>query len=118
MDDDLLAGVEFSSPHPGVILINHSPEVCAGSPCCIHAPSTHHMTGWPMTFRSDRPLLCPTHGTHALVLTERVCCHGCGHPDPDSLAWLLEHDPFDDGAWGAHGCDRCCRDGAPNNQPQ
>ena len=113
MSDDLLASVELSSPHPGVIAMNHAAEVCEAGPCCIHRPSDHHMVGWPMAFRTDRAMRCPTHGDHALVLTERVCEHGCGHPDPDSLTWLWLHDPEDCGAWGVHGCCRCCR-GGPN----
>lgn len=108
--DDLLAGVEFSSPRPGVVLMNHAAEVCQDGPCCIHRPSDHHMASWPMTFRPDRAILCPTHEDHALVLTERVCAHGCGHPDPDSLAWLRQHDPSDFGGWGVHGCCHCCRE--------
>ena len=107
-DFDSLAHLEFSSPAPGVILMNHSAEACDGERCCIHNPSDHHMAGWPMAFRSDRPLLCPTHEDHALVLTERKCSHGIGHPDPDSLAYLRLHDPDDVGAWGVHGCDRDC----------
>lgn len=101
--------MEISSPRPGVVVANHAATVCQGGPCCIHNPSEHHMKEWQMVFRSDRAVLCPTHGDHALTLTERVCKHGCGHPDPDSLAWLEEHDP--EGGWGVHGCCGCCREG-------
>jgi hypothetical protein len=38
-------------------------------------------------------------------LMERVCPHGIGHPDPDSLEWLHRIDTPDD---GAHSCDGCC----------
>lgn len=104
-EDDLLAGVEFSSPRPGLILMNHAAEICEGEHCCLHNPSAHRMRDWPLEFRTDRPLLCPTHGDHALVLTERLCpVDGVGCPDPDSLAYLRVHDPDDLGAWGVHGC--------------
>jgi len=106
--DDLLANVEFSSPRPGIVQMTHAAEICDGEPCVIHSPSDHHMADWPTTFRSDRAMLCPTHKNHALVLTERICQHNCGHPDPDSLTWLRLHDPLGLGAWGTHGCCRCC----------
>lgn len=45
-------------------------------------------------------------------LTERLCVHGIGHPDPDSVEFLAskEDDPADARwGWGVHGCDGCCR---------
>jgi hypothetical protein len=100
---------DMFSPAPGVVAITHAPEVCDGSFCCVHNPSDHHMRDWPLTFRTDNGMLCPSHSGHGLVLSERICEHGCGHPDPDSLAWLRQHDPFDIGSWGIHGCCRCCQ---------
>jgi hypothetical protein len=76
----------------------HSLEVCSGV-CPVHAPSDHLMRDWPMLFRTDR----------YPVLTERTCPHGIGHPDPDSLAWIVSI-LGTDGQWhGIHGCDGCCR---------
>lgn len=108
-EEDLLAHIEFSSPRAGLVVSNHSAAICAGSRCCIHNPSEHHMREWSMAYRTDRALRCPTHLVHGLVLTERICPHGVGHPDPDSLSYLKEHDPEGWGAWGIHGCDLCCR---------
>lgn len=36
---------------------------------------------------------------------ERICPHGVGHPDPDSLAYL---DAVGVKGAGIHGCDGCC----------
>jgi hypothetical protein len=33
---------------------------------------------------------------------ERICEHGCGHPDPDDHRILTGEDD------GIHGCDGCC----------
>lgn len=53
-------------------------------------------------------------------LTERLCVHGCGHPDPDSVEWLkrgYDRDPYffvddpkedPDYIFTLHGCDFCC----------
>lgn len=38
-------------------------------------------------------------------LAERVCRHGIGHPDPDSLAYLESRGVE---GMGVHGCDGCC----------
>jgi hypothetical protein len=43
-------------------------------------------------------------------LVERVCRHGVGHPDPDSVAWL-ERQGF--GRFGCVDCDGCCRPPVP-----
>lgn len=72
----------------------HPESKCAGRPCVIHAPSDHHMAGWPMLYRADRELM------------ERTCPHGVGHPDPDDLAWQVSVGR----TWqGVHGCDGCCK---------
>ena len=63
-------------------------------PCPFHAPSDHPMTHWPISIRADRG-----------NLVERICKHGVGHPDPDSVAYLQRHGSRDD---GTHGCDGCC----------
>ena len=63
----------------------HSPDKCVGRPCPVHNPSDHHMRSWPLNYRPDRGL------------TERLCHHGVGHPDPD-----------DPSKHRRHGCCGCC----------
>ena len=77
-------------------IITHDASKCAGRPCCVHRPSNHHMKDWPQIYRED------------IGVTERICPHGVGHPDPDQ-PW-----PADDWRW-VHGCDGCCR---PNNEKE
>jgi hypothetical protein len=74
----------------------HNKEACEGEHCPIHNPSDHHMKDWPTNIRHDRG-----------CLTERMCKHGVGHPDPDSLDWWDRIGHTDD---GTHGCDGCCWD--------
>lgn len=62
--------------------------------CAIHAPSDHPMKTWPQIMRADKRFL-----------VERVCKHGCGHPDPDSIAFFEDNDVFD---YHNHDCDGCC----------
>ena len=76
----------------------HDDTVCAGRPCCVHAPSEHHMAGWPQVWRNDRQLM------------ERTCPHGIGHPDPDHMAYVLTK-PVGARDSGVHGCDGCCFQG-------
>lgn len=75
-------------------ITTHAKKQCDGSKCCFHNPSKHRMVKWNMYVRMDRN-----------TLVERICPHGIGHPDPDSLRWLNEHG-VEDG--GTHGCDGCC----------
>jgi hypothetical protein len=88
----------------------HAPEVCAGSTCVIHNPSEHSMREFPVYFRLDRD-----------ALAERMCPHGVGHPDPDSLDYLASRMSLDTAAFeeerrwlGIHGCCGfgCCRGNA------
>lgn len=72
-------------------ITTHSPNKCAGRPCCVHNPSNHHMKDWSQHYRDDNGV------------TERICPHGIGHPDPDQL--------YSPDAWQwIHGCDGCCTD--------
>jgi len=41
-------------------------------------------------------------------LAERLCDHGIGHPDPDSLTWLRRVLGPEADWLGVHGCDGCC----------
>jgi hypothetical protein len=65
-------------------------------PCPFHAPSDHPLRDAPIHIRLDKA-----------GLVERICPHGVGHDDPDSVAYMQAH-----GAkWaGVHGCDGCCTD--------
>lgn len=73
----------------------HKKKDCAGEYCPFHNPSDHKMADWPINIRLDR---------HALV--ERICKHGVGHPDPDSLDWL-ERRGFKRSVEATHGCCGC-----------
>lgn len=95
----------YGWPVGAVLLTTHGIDQCAGRACVIHAPSGHHMTGWPLQWRADR------------AQVERVCpCHHTGHPDPDDVAWNESLGR----TWAAvHGCAGCClppeadREGTP-----
>ena len=76
----------------------HNEEECRGH-CCIHNPSDHHMVDWPTNWRGDRQMM------------ERICKHGVGHPDPDSLDYQRHQMWLAGGTGdyiGVHGCDGCC----------
>jgi hypothetical protein len=82
-------------------VVYHDRSVCEGRdlPCLFHSPSQHHMLSWPINIRLDR----------FAALSERLCPHGIGHPDPDSLAYVETlHKPSERGYEGIHGCDGCC----------
>ena len=90
----------FHRMHDGRGTIIHGSGQCDEEFCPFHHPSQHRMVDWPKHIRYDRTLL-----------VERICPHGIGHPDPDSLVWVnhrrraLGWDRDD----GTHGCDGCCR---------
>lgn len=88
----------------------HDPENCEGAFCPLHNPSNHKMRDWPMNLRTD---------SWAFPLIERICPHGIGHPDPDSVAYLERNTKFGKikGTWGIHGCDGCCG-GMSRNPPR
>lgn len=88
----------------GVIV--HDPELCEGRPCCFHNPSDHALKDASWHIRFDNPIY---KGGRVHYLTERTCEHDVGHPDPDSVAYLIEVLGQEQGsAWGVHGCDGCC----------
>ena len=111
---------EYSNPQPDVYLKTHAPSVCAGQNCCIHNPSDHPMRNWALVHRTDDSVIVEmpddwstrTVGARTpprlryMVISERVCEHGIGHPDPDSLAWLYTQVPSY--PWEDHPCDGCC----------
>lgn len=64
----------------------------------MHAPTRHHMRAWPVHWRSDRGII------------ERLCEHGCGHPDPDQYPyWRATGQEY----LAVHGCDGCCEPPGP-----
>ena len=81
-----------------IALYAHLESECRGSVCALHNRSDHHMRDWPQHWRGDRGLI------------ERICPHGVGHPDPDSLARLNDRGLSAEAvaAEGVHGCDGCC----------
>lgn len=80
----------------GQEILVHEEWKCAGSSCCIHNPSDHHMKDWPTNWRDD------------LGIMERICPHGVGHPDPDALAFIETFDQKLAETMSIHGCDGCC----------
>lgn len=78
----------------GTTIKTHPKTACSGEVCVIHNPSDHFMREWPTIIRGDR-----------MFLIERICDHGVGHPDPDSLAHFVRVG-YDSA--GVHGCDGCC----------
>lgn len=77
----------------GRVMRTHAAGKCLGPNCCIHNPSAHALVDAPLHWRADRALM------------ERICSHGIGHPDPDSLAFLASQGVKAD---DVHGCDGCC----------
>ena len=75
----------------------HEKKDCEGEYCCIHNPSDHFMKDWPTHWRDDRKLM------------ERICPHGVGHPDPDSISFIekIFGKKFAE-TESIHGCDGCC----------
>jgi hypothetical protein len=51
------------------------------------------MVDWPQRYRDD------------IGITERICPHGVGHPDPDDI-FAQDH---------VHGCDGCCQEQETEN---
>jgi hypothetical protein len=90
-EEDRLESVFLSD---GSTIRAHKKKFCT-APCPIHAPSSHHMLTWPLHWRDDRSIF------------ERICPHGIGHPDPDTMTFIkrTQGDAGDD---GVHGCDGCC----------
>lgn len=71
----------------------HAKSVCAGF-CPFHNPSNHPLKDAPIHIRGDK-----------MMLVERICEHGIGHDDPDSVAYFHSKGEM----WaGTHGCDGCC----------
>lgn len=103
----------------------HPKSVCASNvtPCVFHSPTNHVMSLLPLETRYDKAFRYdPDNPDEAfpgsgilLLMLERRCEHGVGHPDPDCVAWLKSVRPSE--YWGVHGCcaHSCCFD--PNSGP-
>lgn len=107
----------------------HPKSVCAANttPCVFHSPTDHVTSMMPLQTRHDRSFRFnvtrnrpiesgvfskPDDHIVVLLLLERRCEHGVGHPDPDCVAWL---NSVYSNAWGVHGCDGCCREAHHDN---
>lgn len=90
-----------TSPYDGAILgelivRTHREEDCLGPRCAIHNPSDHPLNQAKMVMRADKQMLI-----------ERLCEHGVGHPDPDSVDFIVNTLGYDSSI-AVHGCDGCC----------
>lgn len=99
-DFDLFAGIDATEPVFGmqigeVVLVTHPAEKCAGEFCCLHNPSDHPLSSARLNWRSDKRQM------------ERICSHGVGHPDKDSLNFTKRVGHYE-GWMSVHGCDGCC----------
>lgn len=54
------------------------------------------MLTWTLVWRDDRAIF------------ERICPHGVGHPDPDTLEYIKKMHPEFHENESVHGCDGCC----------
>lgn len=72
----------------------HDKDACQ-PPCPFHSPSEHALNKARIHIRGDK-----------MLLVERICEHGVGHDDPDSVAYFHSKGEM----WaGVHGCDGCCQ---------
>jgi len=90
--------VDVIALHDGTVMQVHPERECL-TPCPIHAPSVHPLNTAPLNWRA------------ANRLWERICRHGCGHPDPDDVAFkqaTMMPKVFQMYAYAMHACDGCC----------
>lgn len=74
----------------------HQKSVCE-PPCPLHYPSEHAMDNFPLHWRGDRGIF------------ERICEHGVGHPDPDTIDHIANtRGGRQAESESVHGCDGCC----------
>lgn len=88
--------------YPIGVRVHFMNQTCWDGFCVIHNPSNHHMKEWDINIRLDR-----------LTLAERLCPHGVGHPDPDSVNYITTQLAMagrnpKQYALTSHGCDGCC----------
>ena len=79
------------------VLVTHDAGECLLDHCPSHNPSRHPLASAPLRWRQD------------LELMERICPHGVGHPDVDSLNYIDVVEGSGRAArLSAHTCDLCC----------
>lgn len=107
-DEDLAKlaadAIDLITLHDGRLLSTHGPLSCKWDEhCCIHKPSDHPLKDAPLNWRESGPFdWKPSH-------MERMCPHGIGHPDPDSLRFIESKMGTDVAETvSTHGCDGCC----------
>lgn len=99
-DWDLFGNVNVAEGLMGIqvgkrVLVTHPAEKCAGEFCCLHNPSDHPLKDRPLNWRGDKRQM------------ERLCEHGIGHPDKDSIDFAIRAGHYE--SWmSVHGCDGCC----------
>ena len=83
-----------SAVDPTLYLRTHRPSECADHPCAIHGTESQHpLSKFPLNWREDAGKL------------ERICSHGIGHDDYDSVQYLESINPRHS---SLHTCDGCC----------
>lgn len=80
----------------------HKGDTCKGY-CPFHNPSDHPLKDATIAIRGHNPFSMKPAG-----FVERICEHGIGHSDPDSVAY---YDFMGISGTGIHGCDGCCSNG-------
>lgn len=94
--------MEYFTCSDGLQILVHNEEHCDGNGCCIHSPSDHHMKEWPLVWDQENKQM------------QRVCQHGCCHPDPDDVAFRARRPDYVQSANGSkHWCDGCCQKDYP-----
>ncbi len=92
-------GGNFTDDFGQVVMGVHAPALCEGRHCVIHNPSDHPLRGMKLAWRQAGPFdIKPSH-------FERICEHGVGHPDPDTVAY---HNSIGELGMDVHGRDGCC----------
>lgn len=82
-----------------IVNVHDEADECREHGCVIHNPTDHPMSDFPTHWREATFYdIKPSH-------MERICPHGVGHPDPDSLRYAQRHGLPD---LSVHGCDGCC----------
>lgn len=79
-----------------IVNVHAESEDCRTYGCVIHNPTPGPMSSFPTHWRTDRNIM------------ERICPHGIGHPDHDSVNFWYRT-KGEDAKWDTvHGCDGCC----------
>lgn len=96
---DVPEGMEMFKDGFDNLVYVHARSACELEHCPIHNPSDHCMVDLPLLWRQD------------VGIFERVCQHGIGHPDPDTLEYIKRmRGELGFRAASVHGCDGCCHE--------